>query len=30
VTCDPRGIGNSSREDSTQEVTPEQQADDVS
>jgi len=29
VTYDPRGIGNSSREDSTQDVTPEQQADDV-
>jgi pimeloyl-ACP methyl ester carboxylesterase len=29
VTCDPRGIGNSSREDSDQDVTPEQQADDV-
>jgi pimeloyl-ACP methyl ester carboxylesterase len=29
VTYDPRGIGNSTREDSTQDVTPEQQADDV-
>jgi clorobiocin/coumermycin A biosynthesis protein CloN7/CouN7 len=29
VTYDPRGIGNSSREDATQDVTPEQQADDV-
>jgi pimeloyl-ACP methyl ester carboxylesterase len=29
VTYDPRGIGNSSREDTTQDVTPEQQADDV-
>src|SRR5215467_3873306 len=29
VTYDPRGIGNSSREDSDQDVTPEQQADDV-
>ena len=29
VTYDPRGIGNSSREDGTQDVTPEQQADDV-
>jgi pimeloyl-ACP methyl ester carboxylesterase len=29
VTYDPRGIGNSSREDITQDVTPEQQADDV-
>jgi clorobiocin/coumermycin A biosynthesis protein CloN7/CouN7 len=29
VTYDPRGIGSSSREDSTQDVTPEQQADDV-
>jgi clorobiocin/coumermycin A biosynthesis protein CloN7/CouN7 len=29
VTYDPRGIGNSSREDSAGDVTPEQQADDV-
>lgn len=29
VTYDPRGIGNSSREDAGQDVTPEQQADDV-
>jgi clorobiocin/coumermycin A biosynthesis protein CloN7/CouN7 len=29
VTYDPRGIANSSREDTTQDVTPEQQADDV-
>src|ERR1700680_2161584 len=29
VTYDPRGIGNSSREDTAQDVTPEQQADDV-
>jgi clorobiocin biosynthesis protein CloN7 len=29
VTYDPRGIGNSSREDTTQDVTPGQQADDV-
>src|SRR5439155_6085211 len=29
VTYDPRGIGNSSREDATGDVTPEQQADDV-
>jgi pimeloyl-ACP methyl ester carboxylesterase len=29
VTYDPRGIGNSSREDGTQDVTPGQQADDV-
>src|ERR1022692_3318245 len=29
VTYDPRGIGNSNREDATQDVTPEQQADDV-
>jgi clorobiocin/coumermycin A biosynthesis protein CloN7/CouN7 len=29
VTYDPRGIGNSSREDTTQDVTPAQQADDV-
>jgi clorobiocin/coumermycin A biosynthesis protein CloN7/CouN7 len=29
VTYDPRGIGNSSREDTSTEVTPEQQADDV-
>ena len=29
VTYDPRGIGNSTREDATQDVTPEQQADDV-
>jgi clorobiocin biosynthesis protein CloN7 len=29
VTYDPRGIGNSSREDATADVTPEQQADDV-
>jgi pimeloyl-ACP methyl ester carboxylesterase len=29
VTYDPRGIGNSSREDKDQDVTPEQQADDV-
>jgi clorobiocin biosynthesis protein CloN7 len=29
VTYDPRGIGNSSLEDTTQDVTPEQQADDV-
>lgn len=29
VTYDPRGIGSSSREDTTQDVTPEQQADDV-
>jgi clorobiocin biosynthesis protein CloN7 len=29
VTYDPRGIGNSSREDTTGDVTPEQQADDV-
>ena len=29
VTYDPRGIGHSTREDATQDVTPEQQADDV-
>ncbi len=29
VTYDPRGIGNSTREDATSDVTPEQQADDV-
>jgi pimeloyl-ACP methyl ester carboxylesterase len=29
VTYDPRGIGDSSREDAGQDVTPEQQADDV-
>jgi clorobiocin biosynthesis protein CloN7 len=29
VTYDPRGIGNSTREDTGQDVTPEQQADDV-
>ena len=29
VTYDPRGIGNSTRADATQDVTPEQQADDV-
>jgi clorobiocin biosynthesis protein CloN7 len=29
VTYDPRGIGNSSREATTQDVTPQQQADDV-
>ena len=29
VTYDPRGIGNSSREDTTEDVTPQQQADDV-
>jgi clorobiocin biosynthesis protein CloN7 len=29
VTYDPRGIGNSSREDTTEDVTPAQQADDV-
>jgi len=29
VTYDPRGIGNSSRENTTADVTPEQQADDV-
>jgi pimeloyl-ACP methyl ester carboxylesterase len=29
VTYDPRGIGHSTREDSSQDVTPEQQADDV-
>jgi pimeloyl-ACP methyl ester carboxylesterase len=29
VTYDPRGIGNSSREDTSQDVTPGQQADDV-
>lgn len=29
VTYDPRGIGDSSREDTTADVTPEQQADDV-
>jgi len=29
VTYDPRGIGNSSREDNSQDVTPGQQADDV-
>ena len=29
VTYDPRGIGKSTREDATQDVTPEQQADDV-
>jgi pimeloyl-ACP methyl ester carboxylesterase len=29
VTYDPRGIGNSSRDDAGQDVTPEQQADDV-
>jgi pimeloyl-ACP methyl ester carboxylesterase len=29
VTYDPRGIGHSSREDASQDVTPEQQADDV-
>src|ERR1019366_242039 len=28
VTYDPRGLGNSSREDTTQDVTPERQADD--
>ncbi len=29
LTYDPRGIGHSTREDTTQDVTPEQQADDV-
>ena len=29
VTYDPRGIGNSTREDTTEDVTPEQQAEDV-
>jgi clorobiocin biosynthesis protein CloN7 len=29
VTYDPRGIGNSSRQDATEDITPEQQADDV-
>ena len=29
VTYDPRGIGSSSRQDADQDVTPEQQADDV-
>ena len=29
VTYDPRGIGHSTREDATQDVTPEQQTDDV-
>ena len=29
VTYDPRGMGHSSREDTTEDVTPEQQADDV-
>jgi pimeloyl-ACP methyl ester carboxylesterase len=29
VTYDPRGIGHSTRDDATQDVTPEQQADDV-
>jgi pimeloyl-ACP methyl ester carboxylesterase len=29
VTYDPRGIGNSTREDTDRDVTPEQQADDV-
>ena len=29
VTYDPRGIANSSREDPTRDVTPDQQADDV-
>jgi clorobiocin biosynthesis protein CloN7 len=29
VTYDPRGIGNSSREDTAEDVTPEQQAEDV-
>jgi pimeloyl-ACP methyl ester carboxylesterase len=29
VTYDPRGIGNSTREDTTQDVTPGQQADDI-
>ena len=29
VTYDPRGIGHSTREDATQDVTPERQADDV-
>src|SRR5437016_13927023 len=29
VTYDPRGIGNSSREATSEDVTPEQQADDV-
>jgi clorobiocin biosynthesis protein CloN7 len=29
VTYDPRGIGNSTREDTAEDVTPEQQADDV-
>ena len=29
VTYDPRGIGNSSREDTSEDVTPAQQADDV-
>jgi clorobiocin biosynthesis protein CloN7 len=29
VTYDPRGLGNSSREDTTQDVTPGEQADDV-
>ena len=29
MTYDPRGIGNSSREDTSEDVTPAQQADDV-
>jgi pimeloyl-ACP methyl ester carboxylesterase len=29
VTCDPRGIGNSTRQDAEQDITPELQADDV-
>jgi pimeloyl-ACP methyl ester carboxylesterase len=29
VTYDPRGISNSTREDTTQDVTPELQADDI-
>ena len=29
VTYDPRGIGRSTREDTTQDITPEQQADDI-
>jgi clorobiocin biosynthesis protein CloN7 len=29
LTYDPRGIGHSTREDTTQDITPEQQADDV-
>jgi hypothetical protein len=29
VTYDPRGIGHSTREDTTQDIPPEQQADDV-